>query len=378
MRVVMFLTGGAPFGRAWAEAARTAVEVVTVDVLPRGSQQAGVHDPQVVVPRFRLRPKRLTAAATDRVMARRVERALRAIQDEHGPVDVLHSHFYPAARYLAVPSRRLGIPYVHTEHSTSLTPRAAGHKQLSPAGQRVASRALGGASAVIAVSDYLRDCLLQLGLASDPVVIGNPVAVDRFRPVADRRDGTGRLVSVGRLEEDKRPLLLLEAVARARARAPHLRLEMVGDGPLRDAVLPYARRLGIAEAVTLTGQLSPEQVARRVATADAFVTATQVETFGVAIAEAIAAGTPVVAFAVTAVPELVDATTGVLVAEEGGADAMADAVLDVVTGRRTFDPAVMAQGLRRRFAPEAIGGRLAQLYEQVAASGVPGLTPRPR
>lgn len=364
----MLLTGRTPFGLAWAEAARTAVEVVTVDVLSRRAAAPGP-DPQLVVPRLRLRPKRLTAPLTDRLVERRVETALRAIQSTRGPVDLLHSHFYPAGRYLVGPARRLGIPHVHTEHSTTLTPQAAEHKRLTAAGRRVAARVLGSATATVTVSTYLRDCLVELGLVEDAVVIGNPVAVDLFRPEARPGPPTGRLVSVGRLEADKRPLLLVEAFALARAQLPHLTLELIGDGPLRDDVRTHAERLDVSDAVTLAGQLPPVEVARRVGAADAYVTATQVETFGVAIAEAIAAGTPVAAFSNTAVPELVDDHVGRLADESGGPTSLAGAIIDVVQHAADFDRLAMAAHLRNRFGPEVIGQRLAELYEQVRGHG---------
>lgn len=373
MRVVMLITGEAPFGLAWARAARTAVEVVTVDVRPGGV--APRPDPEVVVRRARVRPKRLTSPVTDRIVERRLQAAVARVEAERGPVDVLHSHFYPSGRYLVAPARRLGIPHVHTEHSTTLTPRAAAHKRLTGAGRRVASRVLGTANATIAVSDYLRDCLVEQGLVGEATVIGNPVDVDRFRPAPGPRPPSGRVVSVGRLEADKRPLVLVEAFARARARLPHLTLELIGDGPARDAVRSRVDQLGVADAVSFAGHLEATEVARRVGSADVFATATQVETFGVAIAEAIAAGTPVAAFAVTAVPELVDRRSGRLADEAGGAPALADAILGVLRRPGDLDAEAMAAGIRRRFAPAVVGTRLAELYERVQGSA--GLTPPP-
>lgn len=371
MRVVMFLTGDTPFGHAWANAARQVCEVVTIDVASgrvvralRGT--SGNEDPQWVIPRLRLRPKRLLAPVNDGIVARRLVAAIREIDAQLGTVDLLHSHFYPSARHLPAVSRSLELPYVHTEHSTSLTPRAADHKQLSGAGLRSAARTFGSAATVIAVSDYLRRSIVELGLPCEPVVLGNPVDVEAFRPRSIRTDdGTIRLVSVGRLEADKRPLLLLDAFALARRRDERLRLELIGRGPQEEAVRRHAEGLGVQDALRISGQLSSAEVATRVADAHAFVSASQVETFGVAIAEAQAAGTPVVAFAVTAIPEIVDATAGRLVDGAAGADELAAALLDVVSGDEP-DRGRLAAAMRKRFAPAAIGERLMDVYHRAS------------
>ena len=250
-------------------------------------------------------------------------------------------------------------------NSTSLTPRAADHKILSRSGWRSAARTFSRASVVIAVSAYLRTSILEQGLPSDPVVLGNPVDVDRFQPAPNRPDdGTIRLVSVGRIEADKRPLLLLEAFAQAQ----RVRLELIGKGPQEGEVRRRARELGVSDVVTFAGQLDAPAVAERVANAHVFVTASQVETFGVAVAESIAAGTPVVCFKTTALPELVNPSCGRVVDERGGPGAFAEAVLDVVADD-SFDPAAMAASIRARFSPAAVGARLGEIYQDVLDKG---------
>jgi len=139
----------------------------------------------------------------------------------------------------------------------------------------------------------------------DADVVFPPVDIQRFTSVgnAERRG----YVTVSRLVPYKRTDLILEAFARMPGRS----LTVIGDGPER-AALERTRPAN----VTLAGRLPDDEVARRVGEARAFVFAAQ-EDFGIAVVEALAAGTPVIALDEGGVREIVRglddaAPTGVL------------------------------------------------------------------
>ena len=98
------------------------------------------------------------------------------------------------------------------------------------------------------------------------------------------------LLCVGRLAAEKNLGLLAQAFEEARARRPSLRLVLVGDGPMREAL---QRRLPDAHfAGTRTGT----DLGRHYACADLFVFPSLTETFGNVTLEALSSGLPVVAF----------------------------------------------------------------------------------
>jgi len=142
-------------------------------------------------------------------------------------------------------------------------------------------------------------------------VVARGVDTQRFDPrrrSAELRESWGAgpgdivVLYVGRLAAEKNLDGLVEAwhaMQQGRAaQAPRLRLVLVGDGPLRDA-LP-ARLPGALFA----GQRTGEDLARHYASGDLFLFPSLTETFGNVVPEALASGLPVVAFDMAAAAEL--------------------------------------------------------------------------
>lgn len=156
--------------------------------------------------------------------------------------------------------------------------------------------------------------------------------------------------SVGRLVEQKDYPTQLKAFAAAAARDPRLIMLLVGDGPLRAECEQLVRDLGVADRVRFAGHCDEVPVALRAI--DVFVLASKFEPYGVAILEAKAAGTPIVATRVNELPEILGETTGAS-GFVSGAGAPAG-----LTGRLVppEDPAAMAEAFLA-LAQDEVGRR---------------------
>jgi glycosyltransferase involved in cell wall biosynthesis len=111
----------------------------------------------------------------------------------------------------------------------------------------------------------------------------------QVRPRADA------LTFVGRLEESKGLLLLLQIFRALAAERPQLRLRLIGDGSLRPHLEERARSLGLEGHVVFLGSISHDGLRHELAKSDLFVFPSPYESFGMALLEAQAAGVPVVA-----------------------------------------------------------------------------------
>jgi glycosyltransferase involved in cell wall biosynthesis len=131
---------------------------------------------------------------------------------------------------------------------------------------------------------------------------------------------------VGSLIARKRPLLAIEAFARARPRYSGLRLVLAGDGPLRDHVEQAVRAAGLETSVLRLGYVGAVPALLRRCHVGLLVS--ESEGMPNAVMEYMAAGLPVVTSAVPGVDELVDhGRTGLIVPDPIAPDAVAEALL---------------------------------------------------
>jgi alpha-1,6-mannosyltransferase len=142
---------------------------------------------------------------------------------------------------------------------------------------------------------------------ADAEVVRDPEVVRDAEVVRDpdRDPRTVRLVTVGRLSAEKRPELAIEAVRVLAATHP-VWLRVLGTGPDEAALRRRAQGL----PVSFHGHLAPAAVRRHLVAADVALQPCPVETFGLAVLEALAAGTPVVVPAAGAAPELLGLRAG--------------------------------------------------------------------
>jgi glycosyltransferase involved in cell wall biosynthesis len=179
-----------------------------------------------------------------------------------------------------------------------------------------------------------------------------------------------RMLCIGRLIPIKGHLVLLRALAQARARVPGVTLDVAGRGPLEPALKAYARELGVEDAVRFLGFVSPIQQAVE---ASAIVVVPSLgEGFGMVALEAMERARPVIASSVGGLPEIVADGESGLVVPPSDAEALADAIV-TLAGDLPRAAAMGEVGRVRaltQFTPERCVERVEALYAPAfAASG---------
>jgi glycosyltransferase involved in cell wall biosynthesis len=150
-------------------------------------------------------------------------------------------------------------------------------------------------------------------------------------------------------------------IVRARSRA---RLVIAGAGALENEVRMDIRRLGLARSVHLAGRVSDEDLVRWYRSADLVVLPTQeLEGFGLATAEALACGTPVLGTPAGATPELLAELDPRLVASDITPAAIADGVISLTADRDRLRE--LAHRARARVHPALGWPRIAQRHIEV-------------
>ncbi len=231
--------------------------------------------------------------------------------------------------------------------------------------RNVARRVLHRAKVVISISRYDAEVLSGLTRRTR-VSIANATAAEFFA-LAPPGPTEPRLLFAGGLIPLKNPLGLVNAFAEARQRVPDARLILVGPQPdtdYREVICETVTALGLTDCVEIVDQVANERMLQEIAAARAVVLFSRQENAPTIIAQAMAAGKPVVASRVGGVPEMVnDGETGFLVSSEDEsalADRLARVLADQPLCRRMGDRA--HEIALNRFAPRAIAELTVQAY----------------
>lgn len=262
---------------------------------------------------------------------------------------VLHAHFaIDGVKALPI-AGALDIPLVVSLHGYDITPSdeqlcktASGRHYLSHRAQLFAR-----ASAFVCVSQSIRETALRAGFP-EPKLHVHYTGVDctRFQPGTSDRDPK-LILFVGRLVETKGCEYAIRAMVAVQKKDPDARLEIIGDGPLRQELETLAKRLNVR--TNFLGIQDTYEVQRRMSRARVLCNpSVTAEGFGMVFAEAQAVGTPVVSCMHSAIPEAVShGETGLLCPEREPA-ALAEALLTFLQNEASWRQASARAVIRVR------------------------------
>lgn len=318
-----------------------------------------------------LEAERAAAAVGRRLPARWYEGQLAAFL-RRSKVDVVLAEYGPTAVTIMEACSVSQTPFVvhfhgfDAYHQETLTELRGPYRRLF----QMASR-------VIAVSNHMLDQLVDLGCPSERIVL-NPygVDIDQFDG-ARPKEAAPLLLALGRLVPKKGPLLTLRAFARVQAEEPQTRLVMLGDGPLRDQCVAFAREFGIDQSVDFPGSVDHVEVAAWMRQARCFVQHSlraedgDSEGTPVAVLEASSCGLPVVSTKHAGIVDAVIDGEGGFLVEEGDVDGMARQILRLVREPALAEKMGTAarQHVKANYSSEESLGRLRSVLLGVSRKG---------
>ena len=228
------------------------------------------------------------------------------------------------------------------------------------------------ASAIHVTSEAEAEDVARLGYGDRARVI--PLGVDAGeRPVRRERAASGseplRLLFLSRLHEVKNVPLLLRALANATTACRPVTLTVAGDGDprYRGYLATVADQLGLHDRVAFVGHVAGETKERILAEADCFVLPSAHENFGMAVAEALAAGLPAIVTPNVALSRAVQAAGAGVVTEATEA-----AIASAIEWAAEHPAALLEMGdrawrlARRELSWDTTCVRLAALYDELA------------
>ena len=231
-----------------------------------------------------------------------------------------------------------------------------------PVRARLARSAVDRAAALVAVSKVLADEMRQHGITRSIQICGNPVAPVflEFPVLSKTKNPRLRAVFVGRLTRLKGLDELTAVIDRLDKERCSIDWHVIGpemhlgarklDGRLR-----YSR-------LTLMGPQDRMTILNELKNADLFVFPTHVETFGIAVAEALCMGVPVVTTMGTGCAGFINEANGILCLR-ANADSLYDAVRDLLERLSSFDRQQIAAAARTSFSSSALAAQYADIFD---------------
>lgn len=273
---------------------------------------------------------------------------------------VLNAHNFRAQLFSWLCAQRLRLPLLLTQHG--FTPRSRKQRFYTWSGLRLAR--CPGVARVACVSRGIADLHRAAGVTEARLEVipnGLPPTTVVARAVL-----TPLVGYVGRLSAEKGPDQFLDAVLPLCQQRPSLQAVLIGDGDMEEELRKRVMAAGVEQQIHFAGYQS--DVAAWLARLSVLVISSRTEGTPMVLLEAMRAGTPVAAFAVGGIPDVVRDGEQGLLASPGDSAALADCLLRLLDEPGLATRLATAARVRqaRDHDLKCLGVRWAKLYHQLA------------
>ena len=279
-----------------------------------------------------------------------------------GKPDLIHAHnIFNSGFVASAISKKYNIPFVITEHDSAFVMKSYSKNKLI-----TASNIFKEASKVLAVSNSLKLVLEEitpnLKVNVVPNII-NPMFFNKpkkYKKINDR--STSRFIAIGNLNKNKGHILLLNSFSIISKEK--ITLEIIGDGPERENILKKINELGLQKKIKLLGKLKPEEIYNKLIDSDCLVHASDHETFGVVLIEALATGIPFISTKSGGPEDIFETGFGYLV-EKNNINKLSEAMLIFLQNKNNFNKSVIRKSAFNKYSPKSISLNLKNIYHSV-------------
>lgn len=234
----------------------------------------------------------------------RLRQAIRQVEQNQGKTDqiIIHCHGVRAGLFGRLAAGSFPYPVTYTEHSWT-----SDYHLPNPLNEIIQKQLLryldSYTSLTIGVSQAVVDFLIKekISHADHIRCIHNGVAIPKTQlPINSKL----RLGSVGSLTWQKNYSYLLEIIGRVQKELPEIELEIIGEGPERAKLESLIEQQGLSKQVRLIGSIPHQKLSDHYKDWSLYLQPSTNESFGLALAEAVAAGLPALGTATGSIPEI--------------------------------------------------------------------------
>lgn len=277
---------------------------------------------------------------------------------EHGNPDMIHIH-YPLLnlneeiwKYL----QGLEKPIIITEHWSKVQENG-----IEDFRRKLLEKVVNESDYFICVGDQLKKSIYEITKTDKFIDVIPNMLHSAFYYKKEKKNKEFTYVSIGRLVHSKRFDVLIEAFAKAFGKGPDVKLKIIGSGPLSADLKKRINELQLNGRVKLCGSRSREEIADILRGSDAFVSASELETFGVPFIEAMACGVPVISENQGAITKYIHEANG-LTFERNDIDDLARSMRQLHQGISMYSPMKISEEALAEFSEEAVTKKIKVAY----------------
>ena len=141
-------------------------------------------------------------------------------------------------------------------------------------------------------------------------------------------------------------------------------MDIAGDGPEKNKLSDLITALNVPSKVKLLGQLGKEELLSRLKDSDVFILTSSQETFGVAFAEALSTGIPVISTSCGGPEEFINENNGLLV-PVNNLGALTDAMSYMMQNYEKYDHDIIKSECIEKFSSNVIAEQIINIYRKI-------------
>ena len=286
---------------------------------------------------------------------------IQTLFDKIGFPDIIHSHSLfmggVIANFLSVKKK---IPFVHTEHTSSLIFNFSIYSKTELS---ILQNVYRNAEKVLFVSSWFKNEMIKRYSLkpSNLAVLHNVVDPIFFeRNLTLHTTKNLRFLIIGDFQIRKQHSLLLEAWKIVLNSNQNVSLTIAGNGERKKELINEAIQLDINKSINWIPRLNRLEVRDQIVNHDVILSCSQVETFGLTVAEAISLGKPVIVTDSGGVRDIVIKSNGIIT--EQTPQSFGHGILKLIENFDTYQSKLIRDNAYQNFSEEKIGTELESIY----------------
>jgi len=277
--------------------------------------------------------------------------------------DIIHSHAMFMGGYIAMNlAKEFKIPFLHTEHTSGLI---FNPKQYNTQDLKVIFEVFNSAKQNFFVSNFaLEKTLDQFSIKRTNAhqVLHNlvdDIFFEIMQPMTEKAPFT--YLAICNLIPRKRVDLLLRSWSELVKKYPDSQLTIAGDGPEKDKLISLVNLLDLEHSVKFAPTLGREEVKKQLTNHHVLVSTSELETFGLTVAEAQAIGKPVVVTDSGGVRDIVSSETGIIT--DQSVENFAQGLISIRKNYDHYNSSEIRERAHRNFSSDIIYKNLLAIYQ---------------